>query len=63
LTVFTPVNFFCTSTRAELFAREQTEAHRWGALGNDINHFEKIEQQQRVAQSKHERAHKKRRKE
>lgn len=43
--------------RIELFAREQTEG--WGALGNDINHFQKIEHQQNLSEMKHERAHKK----
>jgi N6-adenosine-specific RNA methylase IME4 len=46
--------------RLELFAREQTEG--WGALGNDINHFPKIEHQQNLSEMKHERAHKKMRK-
>jgi len=44
--------------RVELFAREQSEG--WGSLGNDVQHFEVDEQQQVLAQSKHERAHKKR---
>ena len=39
--------------RVELFAREQVAG--WGALGNDVQHFE---QQQQLAQTKHERAHK-----
>ena len=43
--------------RVELFAREQVAG--WGALGNDVQHFE---QQQQLTQTKHERAHKKQKK-
>lgn len=39
--------------RVELFAREQVAG--WGALGNDVQHFE----QQELAEAKHNRAHKK----
>ena len=41
--------------RVELFAREQVDG--WGALGNDVEHFE---EQQELAAAKHARAHKKR---
>lgn len=46
--------------RAELFAREQTEG--WSALGNDVTHFEESDEQKTIANAKHARARKKRKK-
>jgi len=40
--------------RVELFARETVPG--WSVMGNDINHFQELQEQKDLAERKHKRA-------